>query len=34
MPNPKSFTRLMLGLFIYGLALAMVIKAQIGVPPW
>jgi uncharacterized membrane protein YczE len=27
-------TRLMLGLFIYGLALAMVIKAQIGVPPW
>lgn len=24
----------MLGLFIYGLALAMVIKAQIGVPPW
>ena len=34
MPNLKSFTRLMLGLFIYGLALAMVIKAQIGVPPW
>lgn len=24
----------MLGLFIYGLALAMVIKAEIGVPPW
>jgi uncharacterized membrane protein YczE len=34
MPNLKSLTRLMLGLFIYGLALAMVIKAQIGVPPW
>ena len=30
----KSMSRLMLGLFIYGLALAMVIKAQIGVPPW
>jgi uncharacterized membrane protein YczE len=30
----KSMTRLMIGLFIYGLALAMVIKAQIGVPPW
>lgn len=34
MPSLKSMTRLMLGLFIYGLALAMVIKAQIGVPPW
>ena len=30
----RSMTRLMLGLFIYGLALAMVIKAEIGVPPW
>lgn len=30
----KSMARLMLGLFIYGLALAMVIKAAIGVPPW
>lgn len=34
MPSLRSMTRLMLGLFIYGLALAMVIKAQIGVPPW
>ena len=30
----KSMSRLMIGLFIYGLALAMVIKAKIGVPPW
>lgn len=30
----RSISRLMLGLFIYGLALAMVIKAEIGVPPW
>ena len=30
----RSMTRLMLGLFIYGLALAMVIEAEIGVPPW
>lgn len=34
MPSLRSITRLMLGLFIYGLALAMVIKAEIGVPPW
>lgn len=34
MPTFKSMSRLMVGLFIYGLALAMVIKAQIGVPPW
>lgn len=34
MPSLRSMTRLMLGLFIYGLALAMVIKAEIGVPPW
>lgn len=30
----KSMTRLILGLFIFGLALAMMIKARIGVPPW
>ncbi len=30
----KSFGRLMLGLFIFGLALAMLIKAEIGIPPW
>ncbi|MEY4617843.1 MAG: hypothetical protein RL101_29 [Actinomycetota bacterium] len=30
----KSFGRLMLGLFIFGLALAMMIKAQVGIPPW
>jgi uncharacterized membrane protein YczE len=30
----KSFGRLMLGLFIFGLALAMMIKAHVGIPPW
>ena len=30
----KSLGRLMLGLFIFGLALAMMIKAQVGIPPW
>jgi len=34
MPTWKSFGRLMLGLFIFGLALAMMIKAHIGIPPW
>lgn len=34
MPNIKSFSRLMLGLFIFALALAMMIKAEIGIPPW
>lgn len=29
-----SITRLMVGLFIFGLALAMLIKAEIGIPPW
>ncbi|MEN9749075.1 MAG: hypothetical protein RL149_153 [Actinomycetota bacterium] len=29
-----SMSKLMVGLYIYGLALAMVIKAHIGVPPW
>lgn len=32
--NLKSMSRLMLGLFIFGLALAMMIKARIGIPPW
>jgi uncharacterized membrane protein YczE len=27
-------TRLLLGLFIFGLALALMVKAQVGVPPW
>ncbi len=26
--------RLMVGLFIYGLALALIVQAQLGVPPW
>lgn len=30
----KSMSRLILGLFIFGLALAMMIKANVGVPPW
>jgi uncharacterized membrane protein YczE len=30
----KSMSRLILGLFIFGLALAMMIKAKVGVPPW
>jgi uncharacterized membrane protein YczE len=34
MPTIKSFSRLMLGLFIFGLALAMMLKAEIGIPPW
>lgn len=34
MPTVKSFSRLMLGLFIFGLALALMIKAHIGIPPW
>lgn len=34
MPTIKSFSRLMLGLFIFGLALALMIKAHIGIPPW
>lgn len=29
-----SMSRLILGLFIFGLALAMLIKAHIGIPPW
>lgn len=32
--NLQSISRLMLGLFIFGLALAMMIKARIGIPPW
>jgi len=28
------FTRLWLGLFIYGLGLALIVEASIGVPPW
>lgn len=32
--NLKSMSRLLLGLFIFGLALAMMIKAHIGIPPW
>lgn len=35
--NRESFTRLLrlnLGLFIYGLALAMVVNARVGIPPW
>jgi uncharacterized membrane protein YczE len=34
MPNIKTFSRLMLGLFIFGFALALMIKAHIGIPPW
>ena len=34
MPTIKSFSRLILGLFIFGLALAMMLKAEIGIPPW
>lgn len=34
MPSPKSLARLMLGLLIFGLALAMMLKAEIGIPPW
>ncbi|MFM6977923.1 MAG: YczE/YyaS/YitT family protein [Micrococcales bacterium] len=34
MPSLKSFSRLMLGLFIFALALAMMIRAKIGIPPW
>lgn len=34
MPTINSFSRLMLGLFIFGLALALMIKAHIGIPPW
>jgi uncharacterized membrane protein YczE len=30
----KRLFRLNLGLFIYGLALAMVVKAHVGIPPW
>lgn len=32
--NLKSMTRLILGLFIFGLALALMVKAHIGIPPW
>lgn len=34
MPSFKSLFRLILGLFIFGLALAMMVKAHIGIPPW
>lgn len=34
MPTIRSFSRLMLGLFIFGLSLALMLKAQIGIPPW
>lgn len=34
MPNLKTLFRLILGLFIFGLALAMMVKAHIGIPPW
>jgi uncharacterized membrane protein YczE len=34
MINVRSMTRLLLGLFIFGLALALMVKAQVGVPPW
>jgi uncharacterized membrane protein YczE len=30
----KRFVRLWLGLFIYGLGLALIVEARIGVPPW
>jgi uncharacterized membrane protein YczE len=30
----RRLLRLNLGLFIYGLALAMVVKAHVGIPPW
>lgn len=30
----RRLTRLNLGLFIYGLALSMVVNAKIGIPPW
>jgi uncharacterized membrane protein YczE len=35
--DPQSIRRLFrlnLGLFIYGLALSMVVKAHVGIPPW
>ncbi|MEY4320255.1 MAG: hypothetical protein RLZZ471_196 [Actinomycetota bacterium] len=34
MINVRSMTRLLLGLFIFGLALALMVKAHIGIPPW
>lgn len=34
MINVRSMTRLLLGLFIFGLALALMVRAQVGVPPW
>lgn len=34
MINVRSMTRLLLGLFIFGLALTLMVKAQVGVPPW
>ena len=34
MPNLKTLFRLIIGLFIFGLALAMMVKAHIGIPPW
>ena len=30
----RSMTRLLLGLFIFGLSLALMVKAHIGIPPW
>ena len=34
MINVRSMTRLLLGLFIFGLSLALMVKAHIGIPPW
>jgi uncharacterized membrane protein YczE len=34
LPTIKRFTRLWLGLFIYGLGLALMLKAAIGLSPW
>jgi uncharacterized membrane protein YczE len=31
---PRRFTQLALGLFLYGIALAMMVRAAIGVSPW
>ena len=34
MISVRSMTRLILGLFIFGLSLALMVKAHIGIPPW
>lgn len=34
MISVRSMTRLLLGLFIFGLSLALMVKAHIGIPPW